>query len=167
MSEPGKEDRPQLAASLSMQPVESMTTAAAGLVASFLNGLFREVHSRRLATRIYVGVSELLTNVLQHATVRDGEVNLNLHLQPDCLSVKVQNRASIEEYEKVQAIVEALAASESPQALFVRTLRDRRDHHQEGGLGLIRLVVECKFQLAIQYSDDLLTIEAKLPLGDP
>lgn len=153
-------------ATLSLHPLEHMTASVSVLIATFLDGLFRELHSKRVGAKINVGVTELLTNVIQHVSRRDGGMRISLKLKSDHLVLKVQNRATPEEYQKLKAIIDEVSTAESPGALFVKTLRERRSHHEEGGLGLIRLASESKFQLNLQYVNDVLTVVAVLPVGD-
>ena len=108
-------------------------------------------------------VTELVTNVIQHASELDGEVRLDLRIDPSGLVIKVANKVTLDEYRTVKAVFDEIFAAEDPRELFARTVRGRRIDKQRGGLGLIRLTAENKFHLSTQHVDGVLVIQATFP----
>lgn len=162
-----KESQPATAigASLSMSPIGQMTREASETIATFLESLLGSYYSKRIGGKVNVGVTELLANVIQHASSRDGGVQVSLTIDSGQLVIGVRNRTTPEEYQNVKAILDKIGAAEAPDELFVETISANRASRRPGGLGLIRLVVESKFHLQLQYEEDVLLIEATFPLS--
>lgn len=150
-------------ASISISPINHITSDVAGLLANFLDALLVRFYPRRICQKVNVVVTELVTNVIQHASERDGEVKLDLKIGSDGLVIKVSNRVTREEYETVKAVFDEIFAAEDPRDLFARTVRERRIDRQRGGLGLIRLTAENKFHLSTEHVDGVLVIQATFP----
>lgn len=150
-------------ASFTISPINHITSDVAGLLANFLDALLVRFYPRRICQKVNVVVTELVTNVIQHASERDGEVRLDLKIDPGGLVIKVANRVTPEEYRTVKAVFDEIFAAEDPRELFARTVRERRIDKQRGGLGLIRLTAENKFHLSTQYVDGVLLIAATFP----
>lgn len=111
-----------------------------------------------------VVVTELVQNVLENIVDPASELHVELRVDGDALIVRVTNKASEAQYEGVRARVEALTGSHDAKKLFSSTLRARRADRLKGGLGLMRLVSENRFRLAVSYEHGLLTVQAAFPL---
>jgi hypothetical protein len=111
-----------------------------------------------------VVVTELVQNVLENVVDPHSELHLELSVDGDALVVRVRNKATPEQYEGVRARVDALSGAIDAKKLFTTTLRARRADRLKGGLGLMRLVSENRFRLAVSYERELLTMQAAFPL---
>lgn len=111
-----------------------------------------------------VVVTELVQNVLENVLDPRSALHVELRVDADALVVRVRNKATPEQYEGVRARVDALSGAEDVRKLFTTTLRTRRADRLKGGLGLMRLVSENRFRLAVSYERELLTMQAAFPL---
>lgn len=111
-----------------------------------------------------VVVTELVQNVIENIVDPRSELHLELHVDGDALIVRVSNKATPEQYEGVRARVDALSGEADAKQLLRTTLRTRRADRLKGGLGLMRLVSENRFRLAVTYERELLTMQAAFPL---
>lgn len=111
-----------------------------------------------------VVVTELVQNVIENIVDPYSELHLDLRVDGDALVVRVTNKATPEQYEGVRARVDALSGTTDAKKLFSTTLRARRADRLKGGLGLMRLVSENRFRLAVSYERGLLTMQAAFPL---
>lgn len=151
-------------ASISISPIKHISGDVAGLLANFLVDLLGMFYSRRICSKANVVVTELVTNVMEHATNRDSEIKLDLRIDQDELSVRVQNHVTTEEYEIVKSRFDEIAAAQDPRVLLAKTVHARRGDRKRGGLGLMRLTAESKFQLSTEYVDGLLTVQASFSM---
>ncbi|HEY0137802.1 MAG TPA: hypothetical protein VGB85_27140, partial [Nannocystis sp.] len=111
-----------------------------------------------------VAVTELIQNVLENIVDPTSELVLDMRVDGDALDIRVRNRATEVQYEAVRARVDALAQAADPKRLLGETLRARRADQLKGGLGLLRLVSENRFQLEASYEQEHLTVHAAFPL---
>jgi hypothetical protein len=111
-----------------------------------------------------VVVTELVQNVIENIVDPHSELHLELRVDGDELLVRVSNKATPEQYEGVRARVDALSGEADAKQLLRTTLRTRRADRLKGGLGLMRLVSENRFRLAVTYERELLTMQAAFPL---
>ncbi len=119
-----------------------------------------------VARKANVVATELVQNVLENIVDPASEMQLQLSIDGDVLVIEVRNKASVGQFEAVQARIDALARSDDPKRLFGDTLRARRSDRLRGGLGLLRLVAESRFRLAVDYDEhELLTVRAAFLLG--
>ena len=148
--------------SICITPIDHITGDVGGLLGNFILQLLGMFYSRRVCARANVVVTELVTNVMEHASGRDGEVMLDLTVDAHQLVIKVSNRATVEEYEAIKARFEQISTAGDPKQLLATTVHARHHDRQKGGLGLMRLAAESKFELSVQYVEGLLIIRAFL-----
>lgn len=134
------------------------------MLGNFLFQLLGMFFPRRVCARANVVVTELITNVMEHASSRDGEIGLVLTVNPQELVIEVSNSATTEEYEAIRGRFEEIANAKDPKQLLARTVYERHNERRRGGLGLMRLAAESKFQLSTQYAKGLLVIRAHLSM---
>ena len=111
-----------------------------------------------------VVVTELVQNVIENVVDPASELRLELRVDHDALIVRVINKATPEQFEGVKARVDALTGNVDAKKMLATTLRARRSDRLKGGLGLMRLVSENRFRLAVTYEHELLTMQAAFPL---
>lgn len=161
-------DRAQtsVSAAITISPIHHISGDAGGLLGEFFLKFLGMFYPTRSCARANVAVTELITNVMEHAAARDGELRLVLTANPQELVIDVSSNATVAEFEVVQRRLEELAAAKDPMQQFAATVHARHRERQEGGLGLMRLVAESKFRLTAQYAHGLLSIRAHLNHGD-
>lgn len=154
--------RTAVSASIRIMPLDHITGDAGGLLGNFALQLLGMFYSRRVCARANVAVTELITNVMEHASGRDGEIMLDMEADEQQLIIKVSNRSTEEEYETIKARFAQISAAEHPKQLLATTVHARHHDRQKGGLGLMRLAAESKFQLSVEYLEGILIIRAFL-----
>jgi len=101
---------------------------------------------------------------MEHTSNRESEIMLDLRIDQDELMVKVTNHVTNDEFELVKARFDEIARAQDPRQLLAKTVHARKADRQRGGLGLMRLTAESKFQLSTEYVDGLLTVKASFSM---
>lgn len=153
-----------VSAAINIAPINHISGDVGGLLGNFLFQLLGMFYPRRICARANVVVTELITNVMEHASSREGQIGLSLTVDPQELVIKVSNSATQQEYEAIRARFEEISAAKDPKQLLAQTVYARHNDRAKGGLGLMRLAAESKFQLSTQYADGLLVIRAHLSM---
>jgi len=158
----------RLGVTVTVAPLGDVRGNIATLLGQSLHELLTMFYPPAVGKKANVAVTELIQNVIQNVLDVDSELGLDLRVDQDALIVRVRNKATPAQYEAVHARVDALAASVAPKDLFTATLRRRRADRLKGGLGLMRLVAENRFRLAVSYEQEHMTMQATFPLrGNP
>ena len=158
----------RLGVTVTVAPLGDVRGNIATLLGQSLHELLTMFYPPAVGKKANVAVTELIQNVIQNVLDVDSELGLDLRVDQDALIVRVRNKATHAQYEAVHARVDALAASVAPKDLFTATLRLRRADRLKGGLGLMRLVAENRFRLAVSYEQEHMTMQATFPLrGTP
>lgn len=153
-----------VSAAITISPINHISGDVGGLLGNFLFQLLGMFYPRRICARANVVVTELITNVMEHASSRSGEIGLSLTVDPQELTINVSNSATPAEFEAIRARFEEISAAQDPKQLLATTVYARHNDRQKGGLGLMRLAAESKFQLSTQYVQGLLIIRAHLSM---
>jgi anti-sigma regulatory factor (Ser/Thr protein kinase) len=153
-----------VSAAITISPLNHISGDVGGLLGNFLFQLLGMFYPRRICARANVAITELITNVMEHASSRDGEISLSLTVNPQELIINVSNSATVEEYESIRTRFEEITAARDPKQLLATTVYERHVDRRKGGLGLMRLAAESKFQLSAQYVQGLLLIRAHLSM---
>ena len=149
---------------LRVAPLGDIQGNLATLLGESLPALLAMFYPPLISKKANVAVTELIQNVIENIVDRDSELLLELRVDGDALEVQVRNKATPDQYEAVRARVEALAQAADPKRLLGETLRARRADQLKGGLGLLRLVSENRFRLAVRYEQGHLTVQAAFAL---
>lgn len=158
----------RIGVSFRVAPLGDINGDLANLLGRGFLDLLSMFYPTRVGKKANVVVTELIQNVVQNVAFPDSELRLELHIDADALIVRVTNKATPAQYADVRDRVAALDACDDPRRLLTATLRARRADHLRGGLGLMRLVSENHFRLAVSYDAELLTMQAAFPLrGSP
>ncbi len=154
----------RLGVTVTVGPLGDVRGNIATLLGQSLHELLTMFYPPAVGKKANVAVTELIQNVIQNVLDADSELGLDLRVDQDALIVRVRNKATTAQYEAVHARIDALAASVAPKDLFTATLRSRRADRLKGGLGLMRLVAENRFRLAVSYEQEHMTMQATFPL---
>jgi hypothetical protein len=148
-----------------ISPVKNIIADLSGLIGNFCDELIGSFYPKIISKKANIVITELLDNAVEN--VRDAESNITLEIKinKDELCIKVINVADREQYENVRAHLSLINSSKDPRQLLADTIRQRRKDRKKGGLGLIRLVVENKFSIDVDYDNSFLIVESQIPLG--
>jgi hypothetical protein len=150
--------------SFDIEPLHDISTNLPRMLGESALELLGVFFPHTVGKKANVVVTELVQNVLENVLDPASALHLELRVDADALVVRVSNKATLEQYEGVRARVDALTSSDDVRKLFTTTLRSRRADRLKGGLGLMRLVSENRFRLAVSYDRELLTMQAAFPL---
>jgi hypothetical protein len=169
MNEPAEQAEPtrsttRLGVSLRVAPLGDIRGNLATLLGESLPTLLGMFYPPAIGKKANVAVTELIQNVVENVVDPSSELQLELRVDAEALEVQVRNKATPAQFEAVRARVDALAQAADPKRLLGETLRARRADRLKGGLGLLRLVSENRFQLTARYEHEHLTVFAAFPL---
>lgn len=147
-----------------IEPLHDVGDNLPRMLGDSLHELLGMFFPQAVGKKANVVVTELVQNVLENIVDPTSALRLELRVDDDALIVRVSNKATPEQYAAVRDRVAELTAASDVRKLFTTTLRARRADRLEGGLGLMRLVSENRFRLAVSYDRELLTMQAAFPL---
>ena len=110
-------------------------------------------------------ITELFNNAVENNIDGNSKIVLELKIDKDYLWIRVKNNARRLQYKKVKAHVKKINTTKNLKKLMTDTIRERRKDRLKGGLGLIRLVAENKFDLSVHYRVHFLIVESRIALG--
>ncbi|MBI4953909.1 MAG: ATP-binding protein [Myxococcales bacterium] len=157
--------RTDIEMSFRVRPLGNVVGDLSGILGAHATELVGAFYPRRVSNKVNVVLTELVNNVLQNFVDRESDIQVTLRLDAERLVLRVSNAATPAQYDKVRGIVERIQATPDPRTLLRDTIRERRKSRLRGGLGLLRLVVENKFQLGVSYDQSVLTVESRIALG--
>src|SRR4029079_19478556 len=114
-----------VSAAINITPINHISGDVGGLLGNFLFQLLGMFYPRRICARANVVVTELITNVMEHASSREGAIGLELNVDPQELVIKVSNSATVAEYESIRVRFEEIAAAKDPKQLLATTVYAR------------------------------------------
>jgi anti-sigma regulatory factor (Ser/Thr protein kinase) len=164
MSSAGNRTQTAVGASIYISPLDHVAGDVAGLLGNFLFDLLGMFYPRQICSKANVVVIELVTNVMEHGTLREGALRVDLKIDGDELHITVANPVTPTEFEAVKDRFTAIANAEDPKKLLADTVHRRRGDRQRGGLGLMRLTAESKFRLTAEYEQGFLVVRAQFPM---
>lgn len=149
----------------SFSPVQYILCDLGGIMGNFCEELLGAFYPRIVSKRANVLVTELVTNVLQNTSDPSSPLEITLEVNTEQLFIRMRNAVSREQFEVVRAHVDVIHATPDLRALMKKIIRERRDRRETGGIGLIRIVAENKFKIAVDYQDGFLIMDSILDVG--
>lgn len=146
-------------------PVQYILCDLGGIMGNFCEELLGAFYPRVVSKRANVLVTELVTNVLQNTSDPTSPLEMTLEVNTEHLFIRIRNAVTREQYDVVRGHVELIHAADDLRALMKKTIRERRDKRETGGIGLIRIVAENKFKIAVDYQDGFLIMDSILDVG--
>ncbi len=150
---------------LSLGPLDHVSGDLGGLVGEQTMQILGMFYPRNMAKKANVVITELVTNVFENIHDPKSTFDLELDAGPEGLVIAVRNQVGAEQYEKVKERIETIHTTPDLRALLASTIRERRAQRLKGGLGLMRLAQENKFDLAIAYEAGTMTVTATYSTG--
>ncbi len=164
MSTGGTRTQTAVGASIYISPLDHVAGDVAGLLGNFLFDLLGMFYPRQICSKANVVVIELVTNVMEHCTIRDGALRVDLKIDGDDLIITVANPVTQDVFEAVKGRFTVIAEAPDPKKLLADTVKERRVDRAKGGLGLMRLTAESKFRLTAEYEQGFLIVKAQFPM---
>lgn len=152
--------------SCTVEPVNHVVCDLSGILGRFSEDLLKAFYPPVVAKRANIVITELVNNVFENMQFPDSAMELEITVDSDTLVIKVTNAADEVRYAKVADHVQAIHDAQDVKQLMRQTIRDRRVGRQKGGIGLMRLVAENKFQISTEFLDGQMTVESRLALGE-
>lgn len=146
-------------------PLEYILCDLSAIIGNFVEELLGAFYPRLVSKRANVLLTELVSNALEHISDPHEEMDLSIHIDEHQLHICIQNATTPEQYRMVKAHVDMIRNTDDLRALMKKTIRERREKRAKGGLGLIRVAAESKFELKTDYVDGKLVIDAKMDVG--
>ncbi|MCB9796761.1 MAG: ATP-binding protein [Alphaproteobacteria bacterium] len=146
-------------------PLEYILCDLSAIIGNFVEELLGAFYPRIVSKRANVLLTELVGNVLENISDPNSEIELSIDIDEDTLSIRIRNATSPEQYALVADHVSMIRNTDDLRALMKKTIRERREKRAKGGLGLIRVAAESKFDLTTDYVDGYLVIDAKMDVG--
>ncbi|MDC0740491.1 hypothetical protein [Polyangium mundeleinium] len=122
-----------IAFSLTIDPLEHITGDVAGLVANFVFELLGMFFARSIASKANVAVIEMVTDVMEHGSDRQGPLGVRVRIEGDTLEVTVAGPD-----------VERITNVDDPRKPLADAVHKRSVDKTDGGLGLMRLIKASK-----------------------
>lgn len=163
MSEPPS----RVSASFVFGPLGGVNGNLAAVLAESLGLLLGLFYPPVLCKKANIVVTELVQNVMENVRFPESDVRVALEVDPGRVVVRVSNRVTPEQEAAVRGRLAELSSAEAAKKLFTETIRARRAQRLKGGIGLMRLVSENKFQLEQDYDGQELTVCARFELTAP
>jgi len=151
--------------SYEIYPIKNIIGDLSGLLGNFCDEFIGSFYSRNISKKSNIVTTELLNNALANNIDGDSKIMLEIKISKERLWIKVKNVARREQFDKVRAHITRINDSDDLRKLLADTIHQRRKDRQRGGLGLIRLAAENKFNLSVGYDDPFLVIESQISLG--
>ncbi len=148
-----------------LSPVRNFIGDLSGLLASFADELIGAFFPRIISKKANIVITELVNNAIVNTADEHSKIVLETGIDRESLVIRVTNVAAPEQYEAVRSRIERISTSDDPRKLLAATIRERRKERLRGGLGLIRLAAENKFELSAMYDAPYLTVESRIALG--
>lgn len=148
-----------------ISPVGHVGDSVGAIVSSYVSNLVGAFYSRNTARKVNSALTELIDNVLSHSVDKSGALAVQVELNGNMLKVRVAGPASLSQYESVRDHVASIRSAPSSRDLFRRTIHERRKKRLRGGLGLLRLVAENKFDIKVAYDESILSVETEISVG--
>lgn len=151
--------------SYSISPVQNIICDLSALIGDFCEELIGSFYTRVVSKKANVVITELLNNAIENILDKDSGIILNVKINEKRLLIEVMNVVNRTQYEKVKAQVQKINSANNIRELLKETIHQRRNKRLKGGLGLIRVVAENKFDISVDYKEPFLIVESQISLG--
>jgi hypothetical protein len=148
-----------------LSPSKNIIGDLSGLIGHFCEELIGSFYTRNISRKANIVITELFNNAVENSTDGESNIILELEINEDILIIRVKNVAERGQFESVKAHIDKINSATDKRKLLADTIRARRKKQLQGGLGLIRLVAENKFDVSVEYSSPYIVIESQFPLG--
>ena len=130
----------------------------------FCEELIGSFYPRLVSKRTNTVITELFNNAIENSTDPASTITLEVQINGAQLCIKMTNVARQEQFERVKRHVDRINSTDLHR-LMAETIRERRKLQLKGGLGLMRLALENKSRISVDYKEPFLIVESEIPLG--
>jgi len=148
-----------------LSPSKNIIGDISGLLGNSSGELISAFYPKNISKKVNIVITELFNNALENNIDGNSKIVLELKIDKDYLWIRVKNVARRSQYKKVKAHVKRINTTKNLKKLMTDTIHERRKDRLKGGLGLIRLVAENKFDISVHYRVHFLIVESKIALG--
>ena len=148
-----------------LSPLKNVVGDMSGLVADFCDEFIGAFYPKNVSKKANIVVTELFNNALANNVDGNSKIVLEVKINRDRLVIKMLNAANRSQYRAVKEHIRRIKSVDNVKRLLADTIRERRKDQLKGGLGLIRLVAENKFDLSVRYRAPFLIIVSQISLG--
>lgn len=148
-----------------LSPSKNIVCDISGLLGKFSSELISAFYPKNISKKVNIVITELFNNAVENNVDGNSKILLELKIDRNYLFVRVKNATKRLQYKKVKAHVKKINTAENLKKLLADTIHERRKDRLKGGLGLIRLVAENKFDLSVHYRAHFLIVESRIALG--
>ena len=148
----------------SISPQKNIIGDVGGLIAGFCEELVGSFYPHIVSKRANTVITELFNNAVENSVDPSGTITLEVQINSALLRIKMTNAARQEQFEKIKSHVDRINSTDI-RRLMAETIRERRKLQLKGGLGLIRLALENKSRISVDYKEPLLIVESEIQLG--
>jgi hypothetical protein len=153
-----------IAVRCSISPKRNVIGDIGGLIAGFCEQLFSAFYPRLVSKRANTVITELFNNAIENSADPASAIMLDVQINGSVLHIRMANTARPEQFEKVKKHID-LINSTDVRRLMAETIRERHKLQLKGGIGLMRLALENKSRISVDYKDPVLTVESEISLG--
>ena len=150
-----------------LSPTKNIIGDMSGVIGEFCDEFIGAFYSRNVSKKANIVITELFDNAIENSEDGNGRITLELSIDGEHLRIRMMNNATRSQYRKVRDHVKEINSSANLKEMLADTIRKRREGRLKGGLGLIRLAAENKFQLSVRYRRPCIMVETGIALGGP
>jgi rRNA processing protein Krr1/Pno1 len=156
-----------LSLELAIDPLYDFNYYGSNLLSDINSLLVQHFYSKPLAKKVYVILSELLNNVVDHIEDKSSSCKIKLDIDPEGVVIKVKNKVDKDQYDKVKSHIMKIKNINDQKAYFSEIVTQRREKGLTGGLGYARLFIENTNDISISYDrkKSYMTVTSKLRTG--
>ena len=116
--------------------------------------------------QVALAVHELMQNAVPHSFGEEVELQLEVSRERDIVAIKVSNRCSDEDYERLRERIQKMNDEPDALAHYVKMMREN-PANTRGGLGLARVRFEAQLEISVRREAGRVVVEAFGPLRAP
>jgi hypothetical protein len=154
----------RIAMHYSISPQKNIIGDIGGLIAGFCEELVGYFYPRVVSKRANTVITELFNNAVENSIDPSSTITLEVQINGALLRIKMTNAARQEQFEKIKSHVDRINSADI-RRLMAETIHERRKRQLKGGLGLMRLALENKSRISVDYKEPLLIVESEIQLG--
>ncbi len=146
-------------------PLKNVVGDIGGIISRYSCELVGAFYPALVSRKVEVVLTELVDNVLKNYVDGDSGITVEMRIDTHDLTVRVSSVATREQFSKVKSIIDTMSDTQSVKGLLRKTIHQRRKERSRGGLGLLRLVAENRFDLNVTFDESVLAVESHIALG--
>ena len=149
-----------------ISPLKNVLCDLSGILATFTQSFLEAFYPKVICKKANIVLTELVDNVIENLIYDESEIEVKFEINEQRLTIETTNEVPYEQYEKVRNRIYMInSAGDNLKNILKETIKARRQDKAKGGLGLIRLVSENKFNISVCYDGRFMTVVAYIVIG--